>query len=58
MEAITEIHKQSKCRKQLTVVSPAPADTSATQFLPLKLREHLGRRGRKIARVRGPRYLC
>lgn len=52
--SIVVINNCCRNRDQLIVGYPTLKDTSATQLLPLKLREHHGRRGGKIVRARGP----
>lgn len=49
-ETTTENNNQSKCR----AVRTPSLDTSAKQFLRLKLRKHRGRGVRKMINVRGP----
>jgi hypothetical protein len=53
MEAVTENHKWSKCREQVTIECPIPADTSATQFLHFNLgRSQKGHKDFKYQKTR------
>lgn len=56
-ETTKDSYNQSKCREQLTTGCPDPTDTSTTQPLHLKLREHPQRGDSKTVRAREPRSL-
>lgn len=53
----TENHNWPKCQEQLIMRCLAPGATTTIQWLFLKLREHLGRGGRKIVKAKRPRNL-
>ena len=55
-EIITKCHNLSKCKEWLTIQCPCPIDSSTTELLHLRLREHHRRKNRKIVNARVPRW--